>query len=81
MFTVEWSQENSALPTCNFREGVFEKADKIGGFAMEKIKVGKRGCPQSNMTCGNVVKDSSREKRSLITNTLLCWVQTLGWQP
>jgi len=62
MSTVEWCQENSALPTFNFREGVFEKADKIGGFAMEKIKVDNRGCPNCNMTCGNVVKDSDRKE-------------------
>jgi aldehyde:ferredoxin oxidoreductase len=65
MSTVEWSQENSALPTFNFREGVFNKADKIGGFAMEKIKVGDRGCPQCNMTCGNVVKGSDRKEAEL----------------
>jgi len=65
MSTVEWSQENSALPTFNFREGVFDKADKIGGFAMEKIKVSNRGCPQCNMTCGNVVKDSDRKQAEL----------------
>lgn len=62
MSTVEWCQENSALPTFNFSEGVFEKADKIGGFAMEKIKVGNRGCPNCNMTCGNVVKNSNRSE-------------------
>ena len=65
MSTVEWSQENSALPTFNFREGVFDKANKIGGFAMEKIKVSNRGCPQCNMTCGNVVKDSERKEAEL----------------
>jgi aldehyde:ferredoxin oxidoreductase len=65
MDTVEWSQENSALPTCNFSEGVFEKAKQIGGFAMEKIKVGNRGCPQCNMTCGNIVKDSERKDAEL----------------
>lgn len=65
MSTVEWCQENSALPTFNFHEGVFEKADKIGGFAMEKIKVGNRGCPQCNMTCGNVVKDSNRNESEI----------------
>ncbi|MEM2937355.1 MAG: aldehyde ferredoxin oxidoreductase N-terminal domain-containing protein, partial [Candidatus Bathyarchaeia archaeon] len=32
MSTLEWSQENSVLPTCNYREGVFEEADSIGGF-------------------------------------------------
>jgi aldehyde:ferredoxin oxidoreductase len=65
MMTVEWSQENSVLPTCNYREGVFEKADAIGGFAMEKIKVSQRGCPHCNMTCGNVVKDSYRRESEL----------------
>jgi aldehyde:ferredoxin oxidoreductase len=65
MSTIEWSQENSALPTFNYREGVFSKAEKIGGFAMEKIKVSNRGCPQCNMTCGNVVKDADRKQSEL----------------
>ena len=59
MSVVEWGQENSVLPTQNFREGVFDKADEIGGFAMEKIKISNRGCPHCNMTCGNVVEDST----------------------
>lgn len=59
--TVEWSNENSCLPTFNFREGVFDHADAIGGFAMEKLKVSNRGCPQCNMTCGNVVTDTDNE--------------------
>jgi len=65
MMTIEWSQENSVLPTCNYCEGVFEKAEAIGGFTMEKLKVSNRGCPQCNMTCGNVVKDSDRKTSEL----------------
>jgi aldehyde:ferredoxin oxidoreductase len=65
MSTIEWSQENGVLPTYNYREGVFEKAEAIGGFAMEKLKVSNRGCPQCNMTCGNVVKDSDRKESEL----------------
>jgi aldehyde:ferredoxin oxidoreductase len=65
MSTIEWSQENSVLPTYNYREGVFEKAEAIGGFTMEKLKVSNRGCPQCNMTCGNVVKDSDRKESEL----------------
>ena len=65
MSTVEWSQENSVLPTRNFREGIFDRAEGIGGFMMEKIKVGNRGCPQCNMTCGNVVKDSEGKDSEL----------------
>jgi len=60
MSVVEWSQGNSVLPTQNFREGVFDEADEIGGFAMEKIKTSNRGCPHCNMTCGNVVEDSEK---------------------
>jgi len=65
MSTIEWSQENSVLPTRNYSEGVFEKADTIGGFAMEEIKTSQRGCPQCNMTCGNVVKDADRKESEL----------------
>jgi len=65
MMTIEWGQENSVLPTRNYSEGVFEKAEAIGGFAMEKLKVSNRGCPQCNMTCGNVVRDSDRKESEL----------------
>jgi len=65
MSTIEWSQENSCLPTCNYREGVFDQADAIGGFAMEKVKVSQRGCPQCNMTCGNVITDTDNEPAEL----------------
>jgi aldehyde:ferredoxin oxidoreductase len=65
MMTIDWSQENSVLPTYNYREGVFDKAESINGFAMEKIKISQRGCPQCNMTCGNVVKDSDRKGSEL----------------
>jgi len=65
MMTIEWSQENSVLPTRNYSEGVFEKAASIGGFTMEKMKVANRGCPQCNMTCGNVVKGSDRKESEL----------------
>jgi aldehyde:ferredoxin oxidoreductase len=58
MSTVEWCQENSCLPTFNYKQGVFDKAEGLSGFTMEKMKVSNRGCPQCNMTCGNVVKDS-----------------------
>ena len=65
MMTIEWSQENSVLPTYNFSEGVFEDAEAIGGFSMEKIKSSQRGCPNCNMTCGNAVKDADRKESEL----------------
>jgi len=78
MSTVEWSQENSVLPTRNYSEGVFEDADEIGGFAMEKIKVGNRGCPHCNMTCGNVVKDSDRRESELDYENVVMLGSNLG---
>jgi aldehyde:ferredoxin oxidoreductase len=65
MSTIEWSQENSVLPTCNYREGVFDQADAIGGFTMEKMKISTRGCPQCNMTCGHVITDTDNEPAEL----------------
>jgi aldehyde:ferredoxin oxidoreductase len=65
MSTIEWSQQNCVLPTYNYSEGTFPKAEALSGFAMEKIKVSNRGCPQCNMTCGNVVKDSDRKESEL----------------
>ncbi len=65
MSTVEWSQENSVLPTFNYKEGVFNQADAIGGFSMENLKVTERGCPRCNMICGNVINDSENEPSEL----------------
>jgi aldehyde:ferredoxin oxidoreductase len=65
MKTIEWTQENSVLPTHNYREGVFEKADAVGGFAAEKIRVSTRGCPLCNMTCGYVVEDCEGKESEL----------------
>ncbi len=52
MVAVQWCQENSVLPTHNFREGIFDKAEAIDGFTMEKLKVTQRDC--GNTTCANV---------------------------
>ncbi|MBS3788238.1 aldehyde ferredoxin oxidoreductase family protein [Candidatus Bipolaricaulota bacterium] len=57
MLAVRLTNQNSALPTRNFSEGVFESADAIDGYSMEKMKVNRRGCPACNMQCGNIVHD------------------------
>lgn len=65
MATVDWAQNNGVLPTLNFREGVFEDAEKIDSTAMEKIKVQLRGCPNCNIVCGNVVNDAEGKQSEL----------------
>ncbi len=65
MATIEWCQENSTLPTQNFREGVFEYHRLIDGYSMEAMKILRRGCPYCNMQCGNVVIDYERKDAEL----------------
>jgi len=40
-------------------------------------KVSNRGCPQCNMTCGNVVKDSEGKESELTMRNVVMLVQTL----
>lgn len=65
MAAVEWTNENSALPTRNFSDGIFEFARSIDGFTMEGMKVKQRGCPYCNMPCGNVVLDADGQESEL----------------
>ncbi len=65
MMTVDWAQENSVLPTYNFREGVFDGFKGIDGYRMEELKIAQRGCPNCNMPCGNVVRDAEGEPSEL----------------
>ncbi len=65
MMTIEWSNENSVLPTMNFREGIFDYYRLIDGYSMEAAKLTQRGCPNCNMTCGNVVIDIDGELSEL----------------
>ncbi len=61
MAALQWAQESSVLPAYNFREGVFELASNIDGYAMEKVKIGQRGCPLCNAICGNLINDIEGE--------------------
>ena len=68
MAAVEWCQENSVLPTYNFREGVFNQAKAIGGFTMEKLKITQRDC--GNTTCGNVCYNCYETCPAFTCNTI-----------
>jgi aldehyde:ferredoxin oxidoreductase len=65
MQVFDWCNENTCLPTCNFREGVFEYSKQLDGYALEKYKVDRRGCPLCNMQCGNIIKDSRNQPSEL----------------
>ncbi|MGJ8453774.1 aldehyde ferredoxin oxidoreductase family protein [Pseudothermotoga sp. U03pept] len=63
--TVEWANKNRALPTRNFLQTKFEYARCVDGYSMEAMKVSKRGCPNCNMMCGNVVLDMEGKESEL----------------
>ncbi|MHC1628716.1 MAG: aldehyde ferredoxin oxidoreductase family protein [Candidatus Nezhaarchaeales archaeon] len=57
MQLILWSNENSALPTRNMSEAVYEKAEMISGDVMEKrVKIGNHGCFCCAMPCGQLTK-------------------------
>ena len=68
MVAVDWSQTNSVLPTLNFREGVFDEAEAINGFTMEKLKVTQRDC--GNTTCANVCYNCYETCPAFTCNTI-----------
>ena len=65
MMALEWANESSCLPSYNYREGVFDEAKGIDGYRMEELKVSRRGCPNCNMQCGNVIKDTEGKEAEL----------------
>ncbi len=55
MMAVEWSQENSVLPTFNFSEGVFDEYENLSSETMFKeYKFKITGCPLCITPCGNM---------------------------
>lgn len=78
MATVRWGNENSVLPTMNFREGVFDEFEGISGEAMEKLKVEVRGCPYCNMQCGNVILDAEGLKSELDYENVAMFGSNIG---
>jgi len=65
MQAFEWCNENSCLPTYNFREGAFRFSKRLDGYALEKVKVDRKGCPLCNMQCGNIIRDSENRDSEL----------------
>ncbi|MFB0505414.1 MAG: aldehyde ferredoxin oxidoreductase family protein [Thermodesulfobacteriota bacterium] len=65
MQVFEWCNENSCLPTYNFREGAFRFSKRLDGYALEKLKVDRKGCPLCNMQCGMVIKDADKGNAEL----------------
>jgi aldehyde:ferredoxin oxidoreductase len=65
MQAFDWSNENACLPTYNFREGSFELSKEMDGYMLEKLHMGRKGCPMCSMQCGHIIKDSSGQESEL----------------
>jgi len=65
MQAFEWCNENACLPTFNYREGVFEFSKEMDGYELDRLRLGRKGCPMCNMQCGHIIKDSSDREAEL----------------
>jgi aldehyde:ferredoxin oxidoreductase len=65
MQVFEWCNENSCLPTHNFRGGSFRFSKQLDGYALEGVKVDRKGCPLCNMQCGNIIRDAENQNSEL----------------
>ncbi len=55
MSVVDYVNSAGVLPTRNYSENVFEEAEQIDGFKMEKeYKIGDTACFGCPMSCGNI---------------------------
>ncbi len=60
MSVVDYLNTLGVMPTYNFKDGYFERAEKINGYTMEDdYKIGNSACFACPMCCGNIclVKD------------------------
>ena len=55
MGVIDYANEVGILPTHNFRDTHFEKAEQINGYTLEaNFKIGNTGCFACPMSCGNI---------------------------
>jgi aldehyde:ferredoxin oxidoreductase len=55
MSVIDYANEAGIMPTYNFRDGQFDRAEKINGFEMQaKYKIGDTACFACPMACGNI---------------------------
>ena len=55
MSVIDYANKIGIMPTYNFKDGRFERADKINGFVMEdNYKIGNTACFACPMCCGKI---------------------------
>ena len=55
MSVIDYANEAGVMPTHNFKDGRFDRAEKINGYEMQaKYKIGDTACFACPMACGNI---------------------------
>ncbi len=68
MSVVDYLNTAGGLPTRNFQQNVFEHADQIDGFKMEReFKIGDTACFGCPMSCGNICLVKNGKYKGTIT--------------
>ncbi len=68
MSVVDYANKMGILPTRNFQETVYEKADRMNGYMMEdRYKIGDSACFGCSMSCGNVCLVKEGKYRGTVT--------------
>ena len=68
MSVVDYANSMGILPTRNFQQTVFDKADKMNGYTMEdRYKIGDSACFGCSMSCGNICLVKEGKYRGTVT--------------
>jgi len=68
MSVVDYVNSAGVFPTRNYREMVFDQADRIDGFRMEQeFKIGDSACFGCPMACGNICLVKNGKHRGTVT--------------
>jgi aldehyde:ferredoxin oxidoreductase len=68
MSVIDYLNTAGGLPTRNFQQNVFEEAEQINGFTMERdFKIGDTACFGCPMSCGNICLVKNGKYRGTIT--------------
>jgi aldehyde:ferredoxin oxidoreductase len=68
MSVVDYANKMGILPTRNFQETVYDKADRMNGYMMEdRYKIGDSACFGCSMSCGNVCLVKEGKYRGTVT--------------
>ena len=68
MSVVDYANKMGILPTHNFQETVYDRADRMNGYTMEdRYKIGDSACFGCSMSCGNVCLVKEGKYRGTVT--------------